>query len=71
MLVFLSQLLHSLLMRKRVIIALSVLAVALVGVVVWEVVKPSDEPVYKGKPLSFWLSHPSAYWDASRPKMAS
>ena len=36
-------------------IALAVLFVALVGVIVWQVAQPADEPIYKGKPLSGWL----------------
>jgi hypothetical protein len=40
---------------KRIYIALAVLAVALASVFVWQVFKPSDEPVYKGRTLSSWL----------------
>src|ERR1035437_1043795 len=40
-------------MGTRVKIALAVLAVALVGVIVWQTWP--REPVYEGKPLSFWL----------------
>ena len=42
-------------MGKRVYFALAVVAVALVGVIGWQVVKQPDEPVYLGKPLSEWL----------------
>jgi hypothetical protein len=38
-------------------IALVVLAVALVGVICWQVVRPSDEPVYKGRTLTSWLEN--------------
>jgi hypothetical protein len=38
---------------KRFKIALAVLAVALVGVIVWQVSQPR-EPVYQGKTLTFW-----------------
>jgi len=41
-------------MRKRVRIALAVLFVAVVSGIVWQVLQPR-EPVYQGKPLSFWL----------------
>jgi HEAT repeat protein len=41
-------------MRKRVQIALAVLAVALLGVV-WQVLRPR-EPIYHGKVLSSWLA---------------
>jgi HEAT repeat protein len=44
-------------MGKRVKIALAVLAVTLVGMIVWQVrqVRQQREPVYQGKPLSEWL----------------
>jgi HEAT repeats/HEAT repeat len=43
-------------MGKRVYITLAVLAVALVGVIVWQAWPPGEpEPVYQGKPLSSWL----------------
>ena len=40
---------------KRVYIALAVLAVALVGVIGWQVVKPSGEPHYQGRSLTYWI----------------
>ena len=41
---------------KRKETPLSVLAVVLVGVIDWQVAQPSEtEPLYKGKPLSFYL----------------
>jgi hypothetical protein len=40
---------------KRFYIALAVVAVALVGVIVWRVTQPADEPVHEGKRLSVWL----------------
>ena len=41
--------------RARVMLAVvAVLAVALVGVIVWQA-WPPNEPVYQGKPLSFWM----------------
>jgi hypothetical protein len=46
-------------MGKRVKVALAVVVVALVGVIVWQVWPPSDEPVYQGKPLSSWVR---GYW---------
>jgi hypothetical protein len=42
-------------MGKRVYIGLAVVALALIGVIVWRVTQPPDEPVYRGKPLSEWL----------------
>lgn len=41
-------------MRKRPRILLAVLIVAVVGWIAWLTLRPS-EPMYKGKPLSFWL----------------
>ena len=41
-------------MTKRVKIVLGILAVALVGMIVWQTTQPG-EPVYQGKPLSGWL----------------
>lgn len=41
-------------MPKRVQIALAVLLVAIVGVMMWEVLR-EREPVYQGKSLSQWL----------------
>ncbi len=41
-------------MRKRVQVALAMLVVALVGVIVWQVLR-EREPVYQGKRLSVWL----------------
>jgi HEAT repeat protein len=44
-------------MRKRVYIALTVLLVALAGVIAWQVLHPQErEPVYQRKPLRVWLS---------------
>jgi HEAT repeat protein len=41
---------------KRAKIAFAVLAVALVGVIVWQAAQPGErEPVYEGKPLSAFL----------------
>ena len=40
---------------KRVWIAIVVVVVALAGVVGWQVMKPSDEPVYRGRALTSWL----------------
>ena len=43
-------------MQKRLKVALLVMAVALVGVILWQVAQPDEtEPVYQGKPLSEWL----------------
>ena len=54
---------------KVVRIALAIVAVALVGVIVWRAAQPPDEPVYKDKPLSSWLekaartgTHTDAAW---------
>jgi HEAT repeat protein len=41
-------------MRKRVQIALTLLLVAVGGVIAWQVLR-QREPVYQGKPLSHWL----------------
>jgi Tfp pilus assembly protein PilV len=41
-------------MRKRVQIAFAVFAVALLGVIAWQVLR-QREPVYQGKVLSSWL----------------
>jgi hypothetical protein len=41
-------------MRKRFRVLLAILLVAIVGGIAWFVWKPR-EPVYQGKPLSFWL----------------
>jgi hypothetical protein len=41
-------------MRKRSRIAFACLAVACLGGIVWPVLQP-HEPVYEGKPLSYWL----------------
>lgn len=41
-------------MRKPVQVALAVLLVAIAGLVAWEMLR-QREPVYLGKPLSFWL----------------
>src|SRR4051812_21119456 len=46
-------------MRKRFRIILAIVIAALVGGAVWQVVRPRQrEPVYQGKPLSFWLGAP-------------
>jgi HEAT repeat protein len=45
---------HNAAMGKRAKVVLALLAVALVGVIVWQTWRP-HEPVYEGKPLSFWL----------------
>jgi len=45
---------HTAAMRKRVQIALAVLLVAIVGMVVWQVLR-EREPVYQGKRLTVWL----------------
>jgi HEAT repeat protein len=42
-------------MGKRVRIVLAAAALALVGLIVWQLLKPS-EPVYKGKALSAWVA---------------
>jgi hypothetical protein len=42
-------------MRKRVWIAIVVVCAAFAGIISWQVVKPSDEPVYKGRTLTSWL----------------
>jgi len=43
-------------MGKRLEIAIAVLAVALVGVIGWQVAQPTQpEPLYEGKTLSAWL----------------
>src|ERR1044071_8506973 len=41
-------------MRQRVRIALAVLLVAMAGVIAWPMLR-EREPVYQGKPFSFWL----------------
>jgi hypothetical protein len=41
-------------MRKRFWILLALLLVAVLGGAAWQVMRES-EPVYKGKPLSFWI----------------
>ena len=47
---------HTPAMRKRVQIALAILFVALVGVIVWRVLRPPErQAAYQGKPLSDWL----------------
>jgi hypothetical protein len=40
---------------KRVRIPIAIAFAVLVGVIGWQLVKPSDEPSYKGKTLSAWL----------------
>jgi hypothetical protein len=42
-------------MRKWVIIVLTVALLAAVGVIGWQMFKPSDEPVHKGKTMTSWL----------------
>jgi hypothetical protein len=43
-------------MRKRVQIAITVWVVAVVGMVVWQILRPQErEPVYQGRRLSIWL----------------
>ena len=43
-------------MRKRVQIVLAVLLMAVVGAVVWRILRPQErEPVYHGKPLGYWF----------------
>ena len=52
-------------MRKRVQIALTVLPVAIFGVIVWQVLRPRErerEPVYQGKGLRVWLSENYYAW---------
>lgn len=44
-------------MPMRVKIVLAVVLVALAGVIAWQVLR-KREPVYQGKPLSFWLKIP-------------
>lgn len=46
---------HSVGVHKRVKIVLAVVAVALIGVIVWAVASGEREPVYHGKRLSEWL----------------
>lgn len=50
-------------MRKRVQIALAVLLVAILGMIMWQVVR-LREPVYQGKPLSLWLQSYNADGDS-------
>jgi hypothetical protein len=45
-------------MRKRFRSLLAVLLVAVVGGLAWQVTRPR-EPVYQGKPLSYWLVRPA------------
>ena len=46
-------------MRKRITVLAVAALLALVGVIGWQVLRPSDEPVYKGKRLTKWLvPHP-------------
>ena len=40
---------------KRVRIVIVIVFVALVVAIGWQVMKPSDEPVYKGKTLTNWI----------------
>jgi hypothetical protein len=42
---------------KKRLILLAVLGIAVVALVAW-LSMPSPEPVYQGKPLSYWLAHP-------------
>lgn len=42
---------------KRAWIAIVVMVVALAGLIGWRVLKPSDEPVYRGRTLSEWVIH--------------
>ena len=49
-------------MRKRLLIALTVLLATVAGVVGWQALRPQErEPVYEGKGLRVWLSE---YFDA-------
>lgn len=47
---------------KRAWIAIILVCIALAGVVGWQVVKPSDEPVYEGRKLTSWLRD---HWQVS------
>jgi hypothetical protein len=54
---------HAAAMRKRVQIALTVLLVALGGVIAWQVLHPRErEPVYQGKGLRVWLAENYYAW---------
>jgi len=44
--------------RKRRILLVS-LAVGVLGGLAWLVLRPPPEPVYEGKPLGYWLRHPT------------
>jgi hypothetical protein len=46
---------HNPAMRKRVQIALAVLLIAVVGVIGWREQR-EREPVYRGKPVSYWIN---------------
>ncbi|MDB6063831.1 MAG: repeat-containing protein [Pedosphaera sp.] len=50
---------HNAAMRKRSRIALALLLLAVIGGIAWLTLRTS-EPMYKGKPLSFWLGAYSA-----------
>ena len=54
-------------MRKRVKIALAVLVVLLLAVFGWELSRRREpEPVYQGKPLSYWLTNEFRPFEAMR-----
>jgi HEAT repeat protein len=49
-------------MRTRVKISLTVLLVLVVGTMLWQMLRPR-EPVYDGKPISYWISRSGEfYW---------
>ena len=49
-------------MRKRVYIVLSALLLAVVGLATWEGLRKHErEPVYNGKPVSYWIERSGEY----------
>ena len=45
-------------MKKKFRMTLAILLVALLGLVIWQIISPGEpEPVYQGRPLSFWLAN--------------
>lgn len=48
---------------KPLKITIALVLLAVFGVIVWQAVKPSDEPVYKGRTLTSWLGDsPDVSW---------